>query len=330
MENVVNIAKINNNLRPMYVKEIIFEHTDEAHYITVGEILEMLEKNYGISSCRKTIYDDIDMLIKSGYDIEDVNGKNNRHLYHVLSREFDIAELFITIGAVKAVRSLPVKKNNALVTKLGRLGGPAADFLVQNTIDDNLPKSDNNQIYYIIDLIYHAVINKKPIVFKYYDKLTSSKTELSKYSKVCHVSPYRLVYCKEYFYLLGYSVKRKNITAYRIDRINGLPNILDEEFIPEPDELYVEKLIRQHNQENENEIVLDFDISVMDSILNRFGQDIEITYIGQTSCTAKVDAKATNSFFAWVFGFDGKVMIHGPNEVREEFIRLVSRMMARL
>ena len=44
MENVVNIAKINNNLRPMYVKEIIFEHTDEAHYITVGEILEMLEK----------------------------------------------------------------------------------------------------------------------------------------------------------------------------------------------------------------------------------------------------------------------------------------------
>ena len=330
MENVVNIAKINNNLRPMYVKEIIFEYTDEAHYITVGEILEMLEKNYGISSCRKTIYDDIDMLIKSGYDIEDVNGKNNRHLYHVLSREFDIAELFITIGAVKAVRSLPVKKNNALVTKLGRLGGPAADFLVQNTIDDNLPKSDNNQIYYIIDLIYHAVINKKPIVFKYYDKLTSSRTELSKYSKVCRVSPYRLVYCKEYFYLLGYSVKRKNITAYRIDRINGLPNILDEEFIPEPDELYVEKFIRQHNQENGNEIVLDFDISVMDSILNRFGQDLEITYIGKTSCTAKVDAKATNSFFAWVFGFDGKVMIHGPNEVREEFIRLVSRMMARL
>ena len=31
MENTWSAAKVNNNLRPMYVKEILFEHTDENH-----------------------------------------------------------------------------------------------------------------------------------------------------------------------------------------------------------------------------------------------------------------------------------------------------------
>ncbi len=330
MENVVNIAKINNNLRPMYVKEIIFEHTDEAHYITVGEILEMLEKNYGISSCRKTIYDDIDMLIKAGFDIEDVNGKNNRHQYHVLSREFEIAELLVTIGAVKSVRTLPAKKNMNLVTKLSRLAGPSADFLMLNTINDESPKSDNNQVYYIIDMIYHAVVNKKQIAFKYYDMLTSSKTELSKRSQVYQVSPYRLLYCKEFFYLLGYSNKQEKIIAFRIDRMNGIPSILDRDIVPEPEDLNTNLFIHDHSQEKEEDVILDFDVSVIDSIINRFGQDLDITYVNKTTCRAKVNAKVSNAFFAWILGFDGKVGIYGSKEVKDQLVRFVSRAMARL
>lgn len=330
MENVVNIAKINNNLRPMYVKEIIFEHTDETHFITVGEILEILETSYGISSCRKTIYDDINMLIESGFDIEDVNGKNNRHLYHVLSREFEIAELLVTIGAVKSVRTLPPKKNSRLVEKLSRLAGPSADFLLQNTIDDENPKSDNNQVYYIIDLIYRAVMDKRQVVFKYYDKLTSSATELSKRSQTYQVSPYRLVYCNEFFYLLGHSNKQNKISAFRIDRINGLPTILDVECLPEPEDLSTENYIRSHSQEKEEEVILDFDVSVIDSVLNRFGRDLEINYLSKTSCRAKLNIKPTNALFAWIFGFDGKVRIYGSKEVKEQYIRLVSRAMARL
>ena len=168
MENAWN-TKWNNNLRPMYVKEILLEHTDETHFISVGDIIEILKSSYNVTACRQTIYDDIDMLIKAGFDIEDVNGKNNRHQYHVLSREFEIAELLVTIGAVKSVRTLPAKKNMNLVTKLSRLAGPSADFLMLNTINDESPKSDNNQVYYIIDLtIYECLIhNRHRIHFKH-------------------------------------------------------------------------------------------------------------------------------------------------------------------
>ncbi len=333
MENVVNIAKINNNFRPMYVKEIIFEHTDETHFITVGEILEILETSYGITSCRKTIYDDIEMLINAGFDIEDVNGKNNRHLYHVLSRDFDVAELIVTLGAVESVKTLPSNKNKNLIKKLSRLAGPSADFLLQCVMINEKTKSDNNQVYYIIDTVYHAVTSRKQIAFKYYDNLTSSKEELKKKSTVYQVSPYRITCSNDFFYLLGYSNKHGRIAAFRIDRINGIPSVLDTESIPEPEHLYIEEYIRELSRtktEPSTEVVLEFDGSVIDSMLNRFGQDMDISYISKTSCRAKVDIRVNNAFFAWVFGFEGKVRIVGSKEIRDQYIRMVSREMARL
>ena len=75
MENMWNDVKNSNNLRTMYVKEILASSTDENHYITIGEILNALNSNYGIHAVRQTIYDDIDMLIDAGYDIECVSGR---------------------------------------------------------------------------------------------------------------------------------------------------------------------------------------------------------------------------------------------------------------
>ena len=48
MENAWN-TKWNNNLRPMYVKEILLEHTDETHFLSVSEIIEILESKSQIA-----------------------------------------------------------------------------------------------------------------------------------------------------------------------------------------------------------------------------------------------------------------------------------------
>ena len=50
MENAWN-TKWNNNLRPMYVKEILLEHTDETHFISVGEIIELMEGSLAAVAC---------------------------------------------------------------------------------------------------------------------------------------------------------------------------------------------------------------------------------------------------------------------------------------
>ena len=75
----VKSNKMINNLRPMYVKEILLDHTDENHFITVNEILVLLDSEYGITSTRKTLYEDIDLLLSVGLDIECVKGRQNKY-----------------------------------------------------------------------------------------------------------------------------------------------------------------------------------------------------------------------------------------------------------
>ena len=50
---------IKAKLRPFYVAKMLYEQTDEDHYLTIAQIMEQLEKDYGISTSRGTVGDDI-------------------------------------------------------------------------------------------------------------------------------------------------------------------------------------------------------------------------------------------------------------------------------
>ena len=39
---------IKAKLRPFYVAKMLYEQTDEDHYLTIAQIMEQLEKDYGI------------------------------------------------------------------------------------------------------------------------------------------------------------------------------------------------------------------------------------------------------------------------------------------
>ena len=323
--------RLNSSLRLMYVKEIIFEHTDEEHFLTISEIMDMLKYDYQMPVTRQTLTDDIDILIEAGYDIECVKGHTNQ--YHVLSRDFDIAELRILIDVVCSMKSLPHCKAKDLTKKLARLGGPSCDLLMETINIESIPRTDNSQIYYIIDAVLKAKTTNKQIAFKYYEYSTQVKKALKNGGKKYTVSPYQLVCTNEFYYLLGYSEKHKKITAFRVDRICGIPELVNEAGSSEPEEMNVEKYVSESNHMMSGDMVtvtLRFDRSVLDAIVDRFGQEMDLTFSTKNECIAKVDVALNNVFFAWVFGFDGKVMIAGPSNVQDQFIRLVSRMMARL
>ena len=77
-------------------------------------------------------------------------------------------------------------------------------------------------------------------------------------------------------------------------------------------------------------ITLQFGSDVMDAMVDRFGQEMDITFIGKDICNAKVDIQVNNVFFAWIFGFEGKVQIKSPSNIRMAYVRMVSKEMARL
>ena len=327
----VKNTKMNSVLRPMYVKEILLDRTDEYHFITVNEIMEILESDYGCTTRRKTVYSDIDMLVETGMDIECVKGQMNK--YHVLSHEFDIAELRMLIDAIASLKSIPLSKSEALISKISKLAGPSAASLVQCNNSDLQPRTSNSKVFYIIDKINKAVVTRKQITFKYYDYLTSSNKALKNKGHAYQVSPYRLACCNDFYYLIGFSEKHKKVTAFRVDRIYGIPTVTEMDNLPEPEGFYADDYIKEsiHMKRDEiKEIILEFDVSVIDAITDRFGEDLNVSFVNKSDCRATVTTPINNIFFAWIFGFEGKVQIKEPSNIRDRYIRMVSKEMARL
>ena len=75
-------------LRPLYLAKILYELTDEDHYLTTVQLMQILEEKYGIKSHRQTIKAEIELLRQFGLEIEEVKSTQNR--YNLFGRKFDL------------------------------------------------------------------------------------------------------------------------------------------------------------------------------------------------------------------------------------------------
>ena len=86
MENK-NKDNYNNCLRPLIVKQILYDRTDENHFLTAGEIIDIMQNEYDVNATRQTLYADIDRLIEFGCDIECVRCRQNKYHVAAIARE---------------------------------------------------------------------------------------------------------------------------------------------------------------------------------------------------------------------------------------------------
>ena len=246
--------------------------------MTISQILHILKDEYGIESYRKTIKEDIDLLIAAGYDIEFIKSSQNQ--YHIVSRDFDNAELKILIDAVASSKFISRTKSRELAKKLGKLGGPyAAQSLTRNIDVQRRVKGGNRQLMLIVDTINTAINQKRKIAFKYFSYNAKKDKEEKHNGQVYIFSPYRLIWNGDCYYAVGYSDKHENIGSFRIDRISKVPGILEEKAVPIPKDFdiqtYINSMFRMYNGELKD-VELICDNSVMDAVIDRFGEDVEI------------------------------------------------------
>ena len=67
-----------SKLRLLYIGKM-FQDTDEAHPLTNAEMMQLLEEKYGMTTHRTTIPSDIELLIKSGMEIEIIKSKPKKY-----------------------------------------------------------------------------------------------------------------------------------------------------------------------------------------------------------------------------------------------------------
>lgn len=319
--------KDQNKHRILYLMKILYERTDEDHPISTPELIRIMEEEYGITVYRTTLADDIEQLKKFGIDIYTVKSRQNK--YYLIDRLFEISELKLLVDAVESSRFISAKKSKELVSKISSLTSDyCSETLRRNLYTDMEYLPENRQIFYIIDAINDAINKKRKISFQYSVYNTKMEHQLKHNGELYILSPYMLVFNNENYYVVGYSEKHGKIVNFRVDRIYKQPKILDEKIVPLARKTnlseYVKTMFGMFNSKREK-VVLECDNSVIDSIIDKFGNKIKVGDGEPGKFTVEVEVATSHIFYSWVFGFGGKVKIKSPRSAVKTYKDMIDK-----
>ena len=315
--------------RILYLLRILEQYTDEEHPLTTKQLIDKLQDEYGISAHRTTLTKDIAALQEFGVDIVTVHSTQSK--YFIGSRKFELPELKLLIDAVESSRFITAKKSESLIRKIHTLTsqGQVSKLRRNNYVVDRI-KPDNEQIYYIVDTINDAINEGKQISFQYYDYSGLKKKVLKNKGEIYKLSPYKLIWSGDYYYVIGYSEKKGKVINFRVDRIAAAPTILSENAIPVPKDFDLENFTKEvffMFSGDEVEVDLQCDNSLMKTMIDRFGENVKTLAYDMTSFRLITEVSVSPTFFGWVFGFDGKVKILGPKNIKEQYYKMISEAM---
>ena len=317
-----------SKLRLLYIGKML-QNTDEAHPLTNAEMMQLLKDKYGMTTHRTTIPSDIDLLIKSGMEIEIIESKPKKYYLNDYARTFTLPELKMLVDAVASSKFITKKKSDELIEKIITLATPSSvPSLNRNLWSEGRIKQENERIYFNIEAVNQAINEGKKISFQYFQYDVKKEQRLKHDGTPYKFSPYALVWNGDYYYMVGYSEKHDGIGNFRIDRIAKIPRILDEDAIPMPEGFdiaeYTNGMLRMYNSERVD-VELICDNSVMDAIIDKFGTNANTYAYDMTSFKLEVNVAVNHVFLSWVFGFGGKVKIKSPVEVKEQYNEMVKK-----
>lgn len=303
-----------NQRRLLLLLKLLYEQTDEDHFVSVADILRYWEKN-GIHANRKNVYSDIGLLMDFGVDVICIRSMQNR--YFIGSRLFELPELKLLADAVASSHLVTEKKSAALLQKLSRLTSVHnAEYLSRPVYMDGTAKPDNETVYYAIDAIQTAIHEKQSISFQYYE-YTPKKEKVLKHKGYRYVfSPYALIWNRDFYYTVGWSKKHGKLAQFRVDRMTRIQQsdaeyIADASFDPAD---YVREVFGMYHDKTQR-VTLLCENRIMRSVIDRFGEDVYTTLADPKHFRTVVDVAPSPPFFAWVFTFSGAIRIEGPADV---------------
>lgn len=322
----------NQKFKLYRLAQIMLEMTDEDHYLTMPQIKEELAK-YEVTADRKTLYADLKDLDELGIEVEGEPCGKGYH-YHVINRQFELAELKLLVDAIQSSKFITEKKTNHLIKKLEKLVSKydAAALQRQVYVSERI-KTMNETIYYSVDAIHNAISQDKKIRFQYSQWNIKKESELRKGGAFYYISPWGLSWDNENYYLVGYDSEAQRIKHYRVDKMHRIALVNEkregrESFNKLDMALYSKKSFGMFGGVEEN-VKLRVQNSLVGVIIDRFGKDVMIIPSGKEHFTVNIDVQISSQFLSWVFALGEGVQIVGPDSVveraREEIASLAKQ-----
>ena len=318
----------NQKLKILYILDYLQKNSHEDHLVRASELISMLDRQYGISCDRKTVYSDIAALQDYGVDIVSVPGKNGG--YYIASRIFELPELKLLIDAVQSSRYLTEKKSRELIEKLcAQCNEQDAGLMKRTVLVSGRVKSMNETIYYNVDAIQDAIAQNRQIHFRYFDWDINRKRKYRE--KEYFASPYGLCQDNENCYLLALS-ERHGITSYRVDRMSDI-RVGEEKRLPCPE--LTGKNLNEHANRlfqmfagDQTNVKMRFHKELLNVVIDRFGRDIMLIPDGDDHFNFTVNVAVSPMFLSWVIGFGSKAKILYPESVVQQCKALCQEAMS--
>ena len=305
-------------LKLLYVMRYLLRSSDEAHPVTVQQIIDFLSGE-GIPAERKSIYDDVEALRRFGLDILQVKiGRQSG--YYVGSREFELPELKLLVDSVQSSKFITHKKTLSLIRKIESLASVyEAQLLSRQVYVKNRIKTMNESIYYNVDEIHTGIARDRQIRFRYFDYTVQKERRFRRDGGYYVVSPFALTWDDENYYLVAYDSTAAMIKHFRVDKMLDI-GILDEprdgreSFAALDMAEYAKKVFGMFSGREER-VRMRFDNQLVGAVLDRLGREAMLVPDGESHFTVTAQVEVSPQFFAWVSGFGRLAQILGPDYV---------------
>jgi len=320
----------NQKLKLLYLMRILLEKTDEAHPITVAQMIAMLAQ-HDIHAERKSIYDDLESLRLFGLDVVQVKEKSTG--YYVASREFELPELKLLVDSVQSSKFITHKKTLSLIKKIEGLASVhEAQLLQRQVYVRNRVKSMNESVYYNVDGISGAIYQDCMIRFKYFEYTISKERQLRRNGAFYEISPFALMWDDENYYMLGWDAQARMLKHYRVDKMMEIspmsePRQGKEAFAQVDMSAYSKKVFGMFTGE-EQLVKLKFTNRLVGPVIDRFGKDVSIVAVDEEHFSVNIRIAVSPQFYAWLFGFGAEVEVLYPQSVRREMAKMAKSVAA--
>lgn len=311
----------NQKQKLLYIAKYLMEQTDESHAVSTPQLIEYL-KSKGIKAERKSIYNDIDTLNDFGMDI--IRSDEHRGGYMLASRQFELAEVKLLVDLVQSSKFITEKKSRELIGKLETLASKFDAKAMRRQVEIiGRSKTHNENIYYNVDLIHAAIHQNVKVRFHYFDWDINKKMQLRHEGAWYEVSPWKLTWDDENYYLIAFDDASQQIRFYRVDKMLEVGLTEDEregkDSFEKLDMAEFSKKTFGMFAGEEKTVRLRCENSLAGVMVDTFGTEVAIRPDGDTHFIARMDIAVSAQFYGWLTGLGTRVELLTPDEVRRDY-----------
>ncbi|MDO4961218.1 MAG: ATP-binding protein [Eubacteriales bacterium] len=180
------------------------------------EIISEMKERYGIETTRNTVCSDIGLMQECGLPVEVTRSGQNEYYWD--GQLFEPVELRVLIDAVASSKTMTKRQSDELTEKLLSLTGSyAAEELRKNTYPLEWVKGGNENLFYIMDGLNHAVDEGSTVSFSLRLADDPGKSER------ITMKPERIYWDGEYYHVRGTREEGMEPEDFRLDLIVGRP-----------------------------------------------------------------------------------------------------------